>query len=542
MKIESDHSGIVLPTYFSRLSLLLACIGFVAVANPIRAEDWAQWRGPNCSGVSTSKKRLPVTFSATENVKWSAEIGDGICSPCVAAGRVFVTSMLPEKAEKAGDEKPTQFNVFCFDAESGAKLWQKNYSAGEKRLPTIHKTNSYASATPAADAERVYVYFTRIGLVALDAKTGEQVWQQKIPEPFFVFDWGPGMSPVLFHDKLFFCQDDDLTPALYCLDKKTGKILWTDPRTDFAVSYSHPIVCETPEGPELVVAGTGKLLGYDLETGKRKWAAEVFCRNIKTTPLTQNGIVYLSVESLGIAYQWRATADANGDGKITREEIIASRTDKADGIPDAFWKKFERGDKNKDDVLEGDEIDAAFLDPTNKGGLLASEVQARAGNEKDWKKFDADLQFDAVIQAVRGGGKGDVSKTHTLWKHKTKGADHLVSPLVADGRMVLVKSNGLVSAYEIGEGKPLWVRKRIDNASTYLAAPVYGDGKVYVAAENGKIVVMVANGAEFQDPLAINDMGESSVGTPAIVDGRLYLRTRNHLYCVEDAKERTARR
>ena len=522
----------------SRALLYSLSLLMLGSASQVQAEDWPQWRGQNCSGTAKSTAKLPVTFSATENVKWSKEIGDGICSPCVAAGRVFVTSMsVPGKAGKPieGDKhkKMTQFNVFCFDAVSGEQLWKREFSAGEKALPTIHESNSYAVSTPAADAERVYIYFTRLGLVALDAKTGDDVWkQQEIPEPFFVFDWGPGMSPVLYEDKLLFCQDDDLTPALYCLDKKSGKILWRDSRTDFAVSYSHPIICQTPAGPEAVVAGTGKLVGYDLTSGKRKWAAEVFCRNIKTTPLTQNGIVYLSVESLGISYQWRATADANGDGKITKEEIIASRKDKAEGIPESFWKKFERGDKNHDGVLEGDEIDGAFLDPSNKGGLLSSEVQARGGKkEANWKKFDADLQFDAVIQAVRGGGTGDVSKTHTVWKHKTKGADHLVSPLVAEGRMILVKSNGLVSAYEIEDGKPLWVRKRVNNASSYLAAPVFGDGKIYVTAENGKILVLASSG-EFKEPLAINDMGESCIGTPALVDGRIYLRTRNHLYCI----------
>ena len=506
-----------------------------------QAEDWPQWRGVNCSGISTSSKTLPVTFSSTQNVKWSAAIGDGIGSATIVGGKLFVTSMrfaagqepAADLAEGEIKEKPTQFHAFCFDAVTGDKLWEKQYSAGDNRLPTIHLTNSYASATPAADDERVHIYFTRIGLVALDVNTGEQVWQRKIPEPFFVFDWGPGMSPVLFQDNLFFCQDDDLTPALYCLDKKTGEARWTDSRTDFAVSYSHPIICETPAGPELVVAGTGKLLGYDIESGKRKWAAEIFCRNIKSTPQTHNGIVYLSVESFGISYQWRATADENGDGKITREEIINSRTDKEYGIPQTFWKKFERGDKNKDGVLEGEEIDEAFLDPTNRGGLLAREVQDRGGAEPDWKKFDADSQKEASIQAVRGGGQGDVSKSHTLWKHNTKAADHLVSPLVADGRMILVKSNGLLSAFEINDGKPLFVRKRFNNISTYLGAPVYGDGKVYIPAENGHIVVFAVSD-EFQEPLAINDMGESVINAVALADGRIYIRSRNHIYCVEN--------
>jgi outer membrane protein assembly factor BamB len=518
--------------------------GFVALTScaVADAEDWPQWRGANCSGVSTTTKKLPVTFSANENVQWSADIGDGIGSASVVDGRVYVTSVrYAAGKEPAADAdakekaKPTEFHVYCYEASSGTKLWEKQYSAGEKPLPTIHATNSYASSTPAVDSERAYVYFSRIGIVALDSKTGEQVWQQKIPEPFYVFDWGPGMSPVLFGDKLFFCQDDDLTPAIYCLDKKTGKILWSDSRTDFAVSYSHPIICTTPDGPELVVAGTGKLIGYDIDTGKRKWAAEIFCRNIKTTPQTRDGIVYLSVESYGMSYQWRATADANGDGKITREEIIASRKDKEAGIPDAFWKKFERGDLNKDGVLEGEEIDAAFLDPSNKGGLLARDVQNRGGSETNWKKFDDSLQTEASIQAVRGGGKGDVSKTHTLWKHKTKAADHLVSPLVNDGRMFMIKSNGLVSAYDTKEGEPLYVRKRVDNASSYLAAPVFGDGKIYIAAENGKILVL-ENGNDFKEPLAINDMGESCIGTPAIADGRLYLRTRTKLFCVGEAK------
>ncbi len=523
---------------FSSSAIALVCL--CAMNASVSAQDWPQWRGDNCSGIYTGKKPLPTKFSTTENVKWSAEIGDGIGSPVVVNGKVFVTSITYEPGKEPpaelpeGEAKPypTQFNVFCFDAKTGEKLWDKSYLAGDRPLPTIHATNSYASCTPAADNERVYAYFTRIGLVALDVKTGEQVWQQKIEEPFFVFDWGPGMSPVLYKDKLFFCQDDDLTPALYCIDKKTGEILWTDPRTDFAVSYSHPIVVETDKGPELVVAGTGKLVGYDLETGKRLWAAEIFCRNIKTTPLAIDGIVYLSVMSFGISYQWRATADENGDGKITREEIINSRKDKEYGIPDAFWKKFERGDVNKDGVLEGDEIDVAFLDPSNQGGLRAKDVQKLGGeDETDWKKFDAELQGASLIQAVRAGGKGDVSKTHTIWKRNTKAADHLVSPLVADGRMILVKSGGIVSAYEIEAGKPLYVNKRTDTTSNFLGGPVYGDGKIYAPAENGHILVL-ANDAEFQEPLADNDMGEAVINAIAISDGCLFIRTRNHLYCV----------
>src|SRR5436853_4936166 len=108
------------------------------------AEDWPQFRGPNCTGVSVGKDALPLEFSRTKNVRWSAELGDGISSPAVAAGRVFCTAMA---GTKAGEQRLV---VFCFDVESGKKLWQRDLPAGPKPLTPINEVNSYASSTRAA--------------------------------------------------------------------------------------------------------------------------------------------------------------------------------------------------------------------------------------------------------------------------------------------------------------------------------------------------------------------------------------------------------
>src|SRR5215213_2284235 len=72
---------------------LLAVLLTALAARVVVAEDWPQFRGPNCSGISQSPRSLPTTFSATEGIRWSAKIGDGIGSPVVAAGRVFVSAM-----------------------------------------------------------------------------------------------------------------------------------------------------------------------------------------------------------------------------------------------------------------------------------------------------------------------------------------------------------------------------------------------------------------------------------------------------------------
>jgi outer membrane protein assembly factor BamB len=510
------------------MNRLLPGIAFLFVGfGSLVAEDWPQFRGPNCAGLSATKQALPVEFSPTKNLAWSAELGDGIGSPTVAAGRVFSTAFLEGKNDDKTDGK--KLVVFCFDAASGKKLWQRDIPAGTKPLPYIHETNSYASSSPAADSERVYVYFARSGLHAFAAQTGEQVWHVALPEPFFIFDWGPGMSPVFYQDTLYFCQDDDLSPQLIAVDKRTGKILWRDDRSDMAVSYSHPVICQTPAGPELVVAGTGKVLGYDPATGKRKWAAELYCRNIKSTPASKDGVVYLALESTGISYQWRATADPDGTGKITRESIKASRKDKGASIPEAFWKKFERGDVNKDGVLEGDEIDKAFLDPSNQGGILHSEVRLRAGDLTDWRKWDATLQSEAFLQAVRAGGQGDVTKTHVPWKIKSKAPDGIVSPLVVGNRMLVVKSGGLISAFDTKQGERLWNLERLGLEGRIFASPVHGDSKIYVVAQNGDIAVL-ADTPEF-NVLARNSLGEPSLATPAIADGRLFIRTRTKLYC-----------
>ena len=82
----------------------------------------------------------------------------------------------------------------------------------------------------------------------------------------------------------------------------------------------------------------------------------------------------------------------------------------------------------------------------------------------------------------------------------------------------------------MSNGEPLWQRQRIGNEGSYLASPVFGDGKIFVAGQNGTVVV-IEDGPK-PTTLATNDMGEPIIGTPAIADGRIFLRTRTKLICV----------
>lgn len=484
---------------------IFACL-VVLTASRLVADDWPQFRGPNCSGVSPSKGPLPAQFSDTDHVKWSVKLGDGIGCPIVVDNRIYCSAMVD----------PQTIGLFAFDAKTGAELWKRSWPVGD--VDEIHATNSHAGTTPAADSEHVYFYFSTLGMICVDAKTGKDTWHKPLPVPYFIFKWGAGMSPVLYKNLVIFCQDDDLHPALYAFDKRTGDIVWKDDRNDMAVNYSHPVICQTPTGDEIVVAGTGMLIGYDPATGKRLWFARTLLRNIKTTPVSRDGIVYISLQSKGIASQWLASIDkaetGNSDNKVTKDEVQKFFGKRP--VPEEFYKKtFDRGDLNKDGVLEGKELDIAFLPAGNAAGAA----------------FDSPNPENEFVIAVKGGGRGDVTKTHVLWKHPTKHTDHIVSPLVVNDRMLLIKGGGIATCFEVQDGKQLYGPGRINNAGEYFASPVYGDGKIYIAGENGKIVVL-RDGPEL-DVLAINEMGDSILGTPAIADGALFVRTRTALMRIQ---------
>src|SRR5687768_1790473 len=111
-----------------RFALLPHLVAFFMLCVPLHAQDWPQFRGPNCSGISTCRN-LPTTFSKTDKVLWHAELGDGIGSPVITQGRVFSTAMVNKKT----------FAVFCHDAATGKQLWSRELVTGP--LPRITPPN-----------------------------------------------------------------------------------------------------------------------------------------------------------------------------------------------------------------------------------------------------------------------------------------------------------------------------------------------------------------------------------------------------------------
>ncbi len=131
--------------------------------------------------------------------------------------------------------------------------------------------------------------------------------------------------------------------------------------------------------------------------------------------------------------------------------------------------------------------------------------------------------------AVKLGGSGDVTDTHVLWRFE-KSLPDVPAPLVYKDVVFLVRSGGIATTLNAQTGKVLKQARLTGALEDYYASPIGVDGKVYIASEHGKVVVLRAAGD--WEILAINEFDSDIYATPAISEGQMYIRTRNALYAI----------
>jgi outer membrane protein assembly factor BamB len=128
--------------------------------------------------------------------------------------------------------------------------------------------------------------------------------------------------------------------------------------------------------------------------------------------------------------------------------------------------------------------------------------------------------------AIRPGGKGDVSETHVAWRIPT-GAPY-VSSLLYYGKLIyMATENGIVICADARTGEMIW-KERI--GGVFSASPVGGDGKIFLLNEAGETIVL-EDGPKFT-LLQRNLLGERCLASPAISQGRIFIRSDQHLFCI----------
>ncbi|MFO0800836.1 MAG: PQQ-binding-like beta-propeller repeat protein [Gemmataceae bacterium] len=244
-----------------RLLPLAAGVLAVAVAQPLSATDWPQWRGPNRDGKSAETGLLQSWPKDGPPKTWTIDgIGTGFSTPTVAAGMIFV---MGTKDGKDG--------VFGLKEADGSQLWftpldptkNPNQNNGPGGSPTYHEGKLYA--------------VSNVGTVAaLDAKTGRGLWTRSYTKEFGagVPSWGFNDSPLVDGNKLI-CAPSGSKGAVAALNLKTGATVWatTVGNVGGGAGYSSPVkmtVGGIPTYVQLLGSESG-VVGVHADTGKLLW-------------------------------------------------------------------------------------------------------------------------------------------------------------------------------------------------------------------------------------------------------------------------------
>jgi outer membrane protein assembly factor BamB len=289
----------------------------------LSAADWPGWRGPRGDG-SSADTGFPTTWTATENVRWKAPLpGSGHSSPVVSKGRVFVTSCVEAERRRV---------LSCFDRADGKLLWEETVLTAplEKR----HKLNSYASSTPAADGERVFVPFldqTRLRVYCYDY-SGKKLWERSPGE--FHSTHGFCSSPVLYKDLVIVNADQD-APAdqrayIVGLDRATGAERWRIDRPNRLRSYCPPVIGDVGGKPQMVLTGSKCVAGYDPDTGRQLWLVDGPTEQFVSSVVFHRGLVFLTA---GYPDRWVMAIDPTGSGDVTKTHVRWSQKNDGGYVP-----------------------------------------------------------------------------------------------------------------------------------------------------------------------------------------------------------------
>jgi outer membrane protein assembly factor BamB len=459
---------------------------YLLMAFGIHGADWPQFRGPGGSGLCPTCGRLPIEFGPEKNVLWKTAVPEGKSSPVISGDRVFLT----------GAEGDDLFTM-CLNRASGKLMWRRSVRAARREAQ--HSLNHRAAPTPVFDGKRLFVFFADFGLVAYDAE-GRELW--KLPQGPFNSQHGIVASPVYADGIVVLVCDQDTDAYIIGVDAARGTIAWKTPR-HVINGYSTPVIHRPARGPAQVIApGSYQLTAYSVRDGEAVWFVRGLTCQPKSAPTIVDDVVYFSGWTTGNDEgqqvdlppfsEVAGAADANRDGKLAQKELPPAWQ------PTGTWRAID----------------------LDRDGYL---------NEREWTFFRTRRASRNALLAVKLGGSGDVTDSNVLWRHE-KSLPDVPSPLVYGDVLYLFRNGGIATTLDSKTGKVIKQARLSGALEDYYASPVGADGKVFVASEHGKVVVLRAAGD--WEMLAINEFDSDIYATPAIVENRIYVRTKDTLYSI----------
>jgi outer membrane protein assembly factor BamB len=364
------------------------------------------------------------------------------------------------------------------------------------------------------------------------------LWKADLP--------GPGTStPVLFGDRIYVtCYTgfgipgergsmDDLKLHVAALDRRNGKLIWSRevqpdlPEQD-RIREEHGYASNTPAvAADGVYAFFGKsgVVKFDRD-GKQLWRTRVGSGlhgwGSGTSVVLHGDLVIVN-------------ASVESESLVALDRRTGKEVWRAGGIKES-WNTpiLVQLPGGKTELVVAIQGKILGFDPATGQELWS------CATDIGWYMVPCLVAHDGVVYcvggrsggglAVRAGGRGDVTQSHRLWTIR-KGSN-VTSPVFHDGHLYWMhESLGIAYCAEAKTGKIVY-EQRLDRADQVYAAAVLADGKIYYVTRSGPTFVVAARPTF--EKLATNTLGVRGRfdSSPAIADGRLYLRTDRTLYCL----------
>ena len=398
-----------------------------------------------------------------------------------------------------------------------------------------------------------------------NVKTGKGIaWRVEIP--------GLGhSSPIIHGDKLFVTTAVSSTgkasfkPGLYgsgdaapdtsrhtwrliCLDIASGKIIWNEPVTSGRpkdkrhIKATHANATPATDGKYVIAFfGSEGLFAYSVD-GKARWKRDLGRLNVgaydlpsyewgsASSPVIHRGRVIVQCDTQRDSFLLALDLKTGKTiWKVDREELPSW------GSPTVFPRqgRSEVITNGSNFIRSNDFEDGREL--WRLGG--SSKITAPTPVCTDGMIIVASGRApERPIFAIRPGARGDItlkagksSNAFVRWS-KTRRGPYMPTPLIYRKRVYILGNAGLFGCYELFTGEEQFYARIPDHVLGFSASPVAADGKIYLAGEAGQVFVVEAGDA-FK-LLAVNDMGEALMATPALSRGRLYIRGERHLFAV----------
>jgi outer membrane protein assembly factor BamB len=395
------------------------------------AENWPSWRGPNSDGVIRGSG-YPTKWGEEENVAWKIKLpGWGTSTPAIWDQQIFVS--LADEGKNS---------LVCLDRD-GKQRWQASFG------PAASNKNRKASAanpSPVTDGEHVYTYY-KSGDLACVSVDGKTIWKINLQEKYGpdLHNWDLGTSPVMTKDLIVVAVMHQGPSYLLAVDKKTGEEVWKQSRdlgapAEARDSYSTPLVLKDGDRETIIVLGADFVTAHEAVTGDEIWRVGGLnpnsARNFRSiaSPVLSGGMIIAPYARGGTLTAIRRT----GQGDVTDTHVAwtmhTARDSTADvPTPIAYEGKLyisgDRGDVTCVEISSGKELWVESL-PRNRYVYSSSPVIA-GGNlyvtREDGRTFILEV-----------GDKPKVVGENSVRENT------LATPALADGQIFLRTADYLI--------------------------------------------------------------------------------------------------